>query len=64
MKVRFLPDNREYEFYQSKTILQAARELGLDADAPCGGRGKCGKCLVEADGRKTLACQTSLQDGM
>ena len=39
------------------TILQAAQQLGLHLDAPCGGQGKCGKCKVIADGREVLACQ-------
>ncbi|MCC8045760.1 MAG: ASKHA domain-containing protein [Clostridiales bacterium] len=47
MKARFYPGGRDYIFYENTTILQAAQELGLETDAPCGGHGKCGKCLVK-----------------
>lgn len=35
-------------------------------EAPCGGRGKCGKCLVqlEPSGQKVLACQTFISSDM
>ena len=29
------------------TVLQAARELGVDIDSICGGRARCGRCQVE-----------------
>ncbi len=29
------------------TVLDAARELGVDLDSVCGGRGICGRCQVE-----------------
>jgi Na+-transporting NADH:ubiquinone oxidoreductase subunit NqrF len=29
------------------TILQAAREMGVDIDSICGGRARCGRCQVE-----------------
>jgi uncharacterized 2Fe-2S/4Fe-4S cluster protein (DUF4445 family) len=29
-------------------VLQAARELGVDLDSICGGRGRCARCQVEA----------------
>lgn len=39
------------EAYAGETILEAAsRAAGLLVDAPCGGRGRCGKCLVFAQG--------------
>ena len=34
---------------------------GLRPDAPCGGRGSCGKCRVLADGREVLACRTAVE---
>ncbi|MCD8104557.1 MAG: ASKHA domain-containing protein [Lachnospiraceae bacterium] len=47
MKVCFFPGGRELECSEGTTILQAVRELGLEVDAPCGGHGKCGKCLIK-----------------
>lgn len=43
------------------TILQAEIAAGMVPDAPCGGQGKCGKCLVQVDGEKVLACQTKIE---
>lgn len=42
------------------TILQAARQLGLEINAPCGGNGTCGKCRVKANGKEVPACQTAV----
>ncbi|MDR2461441.1 MAG: 2Fe-2S iron-sulfur cluster binding domain-containing protein, partial [Deltaproteobacteria bacterium] len=33
-----------------KTLLEALASQGMRLDAPCGGRGKCGKCIVKAAG--------------
>lgn len=46
------------------TILQAARQLGLDITAPCGGNGTCGKCRVKVDGEEVLACQTAVHSDL
>ena len=32
--------------YEGKTLLEALTSEGIFLDAPCGGRGKCGKCSV------------------
>ena len=40
-----------------QTLLEALRGRGFPLDAPCGGKGTCGKCRVLADGREVLACQ-------
>ena len=34
---------------------------GLRPDAPCGGRGSCGKCRVLTDAREVLACRTAVE---
>ena len=34
------------------TLLQAEIAAGMVADAPCGGRGKCGKCRALVDGKE------------
>lgn len=46
------------------TILQAARQLGIELAAPCGGNGSCGKCKVKANGKEVLACQTKVDADM
>ena len=40
--VAFAPDGA--------TLMEAMAAAGLNLDAPCGGRGRCGKCLVAASG--------------
>jgi len=41
-----------------KTVLEALQYAGKYIDAPCGGTGACGKCLVQVNGIPCLACQT------
>lgn len=44
------------------SVLQKHKNTAVEA--PCGGRGRCGKCTVEIDGEKKLACATQIADGM
>jgi uncharacterized 2Fe-2S/4Fe-4S cluster protein (DUF4445 family) len=48
-----------------ETLLARIGAAGVFLDAPCGGQGKCGKCLVRlgGDGRQVLACRT-IVDGV
>ncbi len=34
---------------KGETILAHARELGIAISPECGGRGKCGKCMVRVE---------------
>lgn len=43
----FTPSGRRGRFAKGTTVLQAARELGVDVDSVCGGRGLCGRCQVK-----------------
>ncbi len=62
--VTFLPDNIITETPAGSTILQAQIAAGLHPDAPCGGKGTCGKCRVTVDGKEVLACQTIVKHDM
>jgi len=62
--VTFLPDNIITETPAGSTILQAQIAAGLRPDAPCGGKGTCGKCRVTVDGKEVLACQTIVNHDM
>ncbi|MCI7639575.1 MAG: ASKHA domain-containing protein [Clostridiales bacterium] len=64
MKLIILDQNRVIEVPAGTNLLEALRENGLHPDAPCGGRGKCGKCKVMADGAEKLACQTVVDRDM
>ena len=46
VRVVFTPSGRQGAVAQGTTILDAARELGVDLDTVCGGRGICGRCQV------------------
>jgi uncharacterized 2Fe-2S/4Fe-4S cluster protein (DUF4445 family) len=45
-RILFAPSLTETSQEAGKTILDAAREVGLYIDSQCNGRGKCGKCRV------------------
>lgn len=62
--VVFHPENTSVAVEAGTTILQAQIFAGLRPDAPCGGKGSCGKCVVFVDGEKVLACHTSVERDM
>ena len=45
-KVVFQPDGKRGEFAEGISVLEAARNLGVDINTLCGGSGACGKCVV------------------
>ena len=47
--VTFLNEKQQISVPEGTTVLEAARRLGLELAAPCGGNGTCGKCRVKAD---------------
>jgi len=44
--VVFTPSGKRGNFPIGTSILEAARDLGVDLDTVCGGRGLCGRCQV------------------
>lgn len=58
--VTFQPGNLIVQAALGSTLLQAQVAAGLRPDAPCGGKGTCGKCKVILDGKEVLACQTTV----
>ncbi len=46
-RVVFTPSGKRGEFPEGTSLLSAARELGVDLDSVCGGRGICGRCQIE-----------------
>lgn len=59
-----LPQGIKITAHEDQILLKALREAGLRADAPCGGAGTCGKCIVIANGREVLSCQTLVDEDM
>ena len=47
--VSFLPDSRQTQVAEGEHLLLAALKAGVGIKSVCGGRGKCGSCLVELD---------------
>lgn len=62
--VTFLPAHRKISVPEGMTLLEAEILAGLHPDAPCGGKGTCGKCRVRVDGQEMLACQTLVDRDM
>ena len=56
----------EVQTTSGENILAALSSSDIFLDAPCGGRGSCGKCKVRLtpDGEEVKACQTIAEDGM
>ena len=44
--VVFTPSGRRGDFPVGTPLLRAARQLGVDIDSVCGGRGLCGRCQI------------------
>lgn len=45
-RVKFMPQNVDVTVEEGTDLLTAQIRAGLHPDAPCGGKGTCGKCLV------------------
>ncbi|MFT6558618.1 MAG: uncharacterized 2Fe-2S/4Fe-4S cluster protein (DUF4445 family) [Sneathiella sp.] len=45
--VVFTPSGIRGRFPKGTSLLKAARDLGVDIDSVCGGRGICGRCQIE-----------------
>lgn len=67
-QIQFPKEQKSCEVSEDTTIMQAAQMLEIPLDAPCGGRGKCNKCIVkveDAEGtRQVKACQTKVDRDM
>ena len=62
--ITFLPEGKTVTVPGGTDLLQAQILAGLRPDAPCAGRGTCGKCRVRTGGREVLACQTRVDRDM
>ena len=62
--IHILPEELTVEVGRGTCLLEVLRTEGISPDAPCGGQGKCGKCVVLMNGKRVLACQTSVETDM
>lgn len=66
--IHFLPEGKTITIESGTKISDAAKIAGVNIPLPCGGKGKCGKCMVKlsessdesAASTRVLACQTSI----
>jgi uncharacterized 2Fe-2S/4Fe-4S cluster protein (DUF4445 family) len=63
-KITFSEEQKVYMAEEGMTVLDAERAAGLTPDAPCGGKGTCGKCKIRLDGEVQLACQTIIHSDL
>ena len=67
-RIRICPSNKSILVQEGTTLLEALRMSGEKPDAPCGGKGTCGKCQVTvlAEGFRKVcrACQTVVDQDM
>lgn len=47
VQVVFVPSGRRVRVEPGPTVLDVAREIGVDIDSVCAGRGICGRCQIE-----------------
>lgn len=64
VRVSFTREQIEMEVDAGTTVLEAEIRAGLRPDAPCGGAGKCGKCLVRIGGETVKACQVKVESDL
>lgn len=64
-QIVFTPSGKRTSVPAGKTVLDTARELGVDIDSICSGRGKCGRCQVTpALGRFEKHAITSAEESL
>lgn len=60
MKVTLMNKSSVLEVAEGTNLLTALRSAGFGLNAPCGGKGTCGKCKVVVDGQEELACRITV----
>ena len=50
LKVTFQPSNKTVAVPRGMSLLDAAAKAGILIETPCGGQGRCGRCMVKVDG--------------
>ncbi|MFQ6050097.1 MAG: ASKHA domain-containing protein [Candidatus Hydrothermarchaeota archaeon] len=64
IKVKFIGDSLRnpvsVKVKRGTSVLDAAIKGGVEIDAPCGGKNRCGKCIVKVNSQRVLACSTKI----
>ena len=48
-EVRFLPEDTTIEVAAGATLSDAAELAGIEINQPCGGQGRCGRCVIKVE---------------
>ena len=65
MPIITLPENNKiFSVSAGVNLLDVLKENGIYPDAPCGGKGTCGKCTMLVNGTDVLACRTVVDRDM
>jgi len=67
IKIKGIQENQDVELLvdENESLYKALVKASLCVEAPCGGRGTCGKCVVEVEGLgKVRSCKTMPFEGM
>ena len=48
-EIRFLPEDTTIEIAAGATLSDAAELAGIEINQPCGGQGRCGRCVVKVE---------------
>ena len=59
-KITFLPIGKTIDVPSGTLLMDAAGRAGIMIELPCGGKGTCGKCLVQIT-RGSVACKSDIQ---
>ena len=59
-----LPGGQQLRVGFGKKLIDALQEAGYFVESPCGGGGKCVKCVVLVDDQPVLACKTRIDRDM
>ena len=62
--IQILPEGRKEKATGGERLLDVLLRMGIMVDAPCGGRGRCGKCSVLVNGHKMQACKALVDQDM
>ncbi len=63
-RIKLIPSGEWIIVEDGRNLLEVLRQHNVAPDAPCGGKGICGKCKVLVNGKEQLACQTSVDGDM
>ena len=59
--ITLVKEKRSFKSNETLTLLDALIRAGAAPDAPCGGHGTCGKCLVLVESEKYNGVQKACQ---